>query len=856
MRNREGKYNLIFEEWVMDPPFIISPRISFKVSVRLLGGLMALGYTIASILKRSSHVFADDRVCVKIDWLEQVDRHYVQVLGRDRVSVRCVAEQLGLEGSYIPRTYLEQMKIEKLLNEVMVLPDDLKTKLSLDEEMLSSPKGSISLGTMRNKLLKSGMSHSYSTERDTNLTSINSQRFIFDRRNDTTPTLATQGAISQLSEQISTLNDRMDEFTSRIVELNSQFTRSISNGSQSQQKTDPCNGNGSTSYFTSGLANSSSSGSTTRNSSLSTQLAKDSNLIEEISGIARSQLKIMHQLDILNNGLRDKMGARSHQEREVKKSQRSKLDGVVVSLLLALACGGVGIFLFKDIGSSVRVKNTRPRINNNHNFGPIRNGPAQNPNIKKFLNCGPHGHSSVSNLALYAFFHRHRRRSSVRHFPRWIVRPNRRAQGGKMHTEIPPGEDYISDLPQSIIETILVKLPLIDAVRTSILSNKWRYKWATLTQLEFDDKCVSCTDDRALAEVNLVNFVTRFLFLHDGPIHRFSLSTAYLQSSPDVDQWLLFLSRKDVKELVLELGEGEWFRAPSCLFACRKLVRLELVRCELDPPSLFKGFLNLKYLNLQQVLIAPEAVENLISCCPLLESLTLSYFDSLELTIRAPNLKYLILEGEFKDIYLENTPMLVAISVAMYITDDIVEHFGQSSSCNFDKFLGGVPSLERLIGHIYFTKYMSIGNTLAKTQITYQQLKVIELYQVSFEDMKEIMVVLRLILSAPNLRELQISGSSNSSTVTEAPDLDFWEKDCPSDCTFKRLKVVKMMDMSGVPHEMGFIQFLLGNSPVLEIMSISPSVYVTEGRVNMLIDLLRLKRASAEAEIIFVQDQV
>ena len=64
-----------------DPPFIISPRISFEVSVRLLGGLMALGYTIASILKRSSHVFRDDRVCVKIDWLEQVNRHYVQVIG-------------------------------------------------------------------------------------------------------------------------------------------------------------------------------------------------------------------------------------------------------------------------------------------------------------------------------------------------------------------------------------------------------------------------------------------------------------------------------------------------------------------------------------------------------------------------------------------------------------------------------------------------------------------------------------------------------------------------------------------------------------------------------------------------------
>ncbi|GJW43005.1 uridine-cytidine kinase C-like protein [Tanacetum coccineum] len=341
MRNREGKYNLMFEEWVTDPPFIISPRISFEVSVRLLGGLMALGYTIASILKRSSHVFKDDKVCVKIDWLEQVNRHYVQVLGRDRLSVRCVAEQLGLEGSYIPRTYLEQMKLEKLLNEVMELPEDLKTKLSIDEEMLSTPKGSATLATMKNKFLKSGMSHSYSTARDKNLTSISSQRFD-DRNQEPTSTVASQGAISQLSEQISTLNDRMDEFTSRIDELSSQLSRGFDYGSQSQQKLESSNGSTSTSYFT-------SNGSTVRHSSSLTQLAKDSPINEEISGIARSQLKIMHQLDVLNTSLRDKMGKKSRQEREVKKSQRSNLDGVVAPLLLALACGGVGIFLFKGV---------------------------------------------------------------------------------------------------------------------------------------------------------------------------------------------------------------------------------------------------------------------------------------------------------------------------------------------------------------------------------------------------------------------------------------------------------------------------------------------------------------------------
>lgn len=53
---------------------------------------MALGYTIAAILKRSSHVLSDERVCVKIDWLEQLNRHYVQV----KLILPCVSLYLHL----------------------------------------------------------------------------------------------------------------------------------------------------------------------------------------------------------------------------------------------------------------------------------------------------------------------------------------------------------------------------------------------------------------------------------------------------------------------------------------------------------------------------------------------------------------------------------------------------------------------------------------------------------------------------------------------------------------------------------------------------------------------------------------
>ncbi|KAE8690915.1 F-box/FBD/LRR-repeat protein [Hibiscus syriacus] len=376
MRNKDGKYSLMFEvcpsdsasyyhesspfrcdlifslvinsftgpindaikaaKLKIDIPFVISPRITFGVSVRLLGGLMALGYTIATILKRNSHVFSDDRVCVKIDWLEQLNRQYFQ---------------LGLEGSYIPRTYIEQIRLEKLVNEVMALPEDLKTKLSLDEDLVSSRKeellpASTNRVFLRNRHLKSGTSHSYSTQREKNMSNFagyNVSDWIFSEQN------SESAPANELSEQISSLNDRMDEFTTRIEELNSKLA--IKNSTSSQQnlafQAEPCNGSAPTSHFINGLGN----GSIMPNSLSSFQLAKDSSIMEEISSVARGQRQIMHQLDNLSNLLHERIGERSQQANTRKKNTAAvDRDPFKVPLILTtLAIGGLGIILYGGI---------------------------------------------------------------------------------------------------------------------------------------------------------------------------------------------------------------------------------------------------------------------------------------------------------------------------------------------------------------------------------------------------------------------------------------------------------------------------------------------------------------------------
>ncbi|CAL0315284.1 unnamed protein product [Lupinus luteus] len=360
MRNKDGKYSLMFEEWVTDTPFVISPRITFEVSVRLLGGLMALGYTIATILKRNSHVFSDDKICVKLDWLEQLNRHYIQVQGRDRLVVQCIGEQLGLEGSYTPRTYIEQIQLEKLVDEVMALPDDLRTKLSLDEDMVSSPKEALSRVSadrvaMRNKNMRSGMSQSYTNQREKNLAKVtgyvaNSPGF-GERNSDSSTRPADQRAISQLSEQISALNDRMDEFTNRVEELSAKLTvkkNSPSHQSMSLQA-ESCNGSAPTSYFITSLGNGSLTGSKMPNPSSSSQLAKDSSLIDEISGITRGQRQIMHQLDNLSNLLRGSLGEKSHQTKANSRKKIMNTDPAGTRLMVALAVGCLGVIVVKGL---------------------------------------------------------------------------------------------------------------------------------------------------------------------------------------------------------------------------------------------------------------------------------------------------------------------------------------------------------------------------------------------------------------------------------------------------------------------------------------------------------------------------
>lgn len=139
MRYRDGRYNLMFEEWVVEGKFIISPRVTFDVPVRILGGLMALGYEIGTIMQRTSEWWTDEErgVSVKFDTVHGLEgRTFVQVQGKDRSVVDSVGSALGLEGSYVPRSYIEIVQLENLTQSFQIVTEDLKRKFAVNGEPL------------------------------------------------------------------------------------------------------------------------------------------------------------------------------------------------------------------------------------------------------------------------------------------------------------------------------------------------------------------------------------------------------------------------------------------------------------------------------------------------------------------------------------------------------------------------------------------------------------------------------------------------------------------------------------------------------------------------------------------------
>ncbi|XP_055961049.1 F-box/FBD/LRR-repeat protein At1g13570-like [Mercurialis annua] len=393
--------------------------------------------------------------------------------------------------------------------------------------------------------------------------------------------------------------------------------------------------------------------------------------------------------------------------------------------------------------------------------------------------------------------------------------------------------DLISNLPTEIINIILTCLPINEAVKTSILSKKWRFNWRYLSKLVFDETFYQTSALTSNAKPNttkLFSNINKVLLLHKEPIN-ITLKFPLFQMYPEIDQLMLFLSEKDVHEISFYIGRSflseKDRRVPPFLFSCVILRSLTLSSCSFTVPLAFQGFVNLISLKFQWVRFKNNAFEILISKCPLLETLSIrSCPNSSYLDIDLPYLKFFYFSGSFESICFRKTSQhlsTIFYSLTLYYC------------VFFDKYFGTIPR---------------------KLSATLACLTVLVLPEICFRRTTEVSAVVCLILSSPNLQKLEIGSVAYNKDEKEVFAQEIYKVEDLLDNALKKLRLVRMKlsKKKDIRPELEFIKFLLAGSIVLEKMVIQPALgtVAEKGRQKILKKIIRFHRSSENVEILYL----
>ena len=135
--------------------------------------LQALGYEVGAIMKRRSRSYSDEMLEVKIDWIEGLDRSFTQIQGKVRAAVEEAGTKLGLDGSYVPHSYIEQVQLEEMTEELRNLTEEMKDKFvmaanrsSMDIPHMERSGSGFGLGAIRSRLERAGRSESVTRLQD------------------------------------------------------------------------------------------------------------------------------------------------------------------------------------------------------------------------------------------------------------------------------------------------------------------------------------------------------------------------------------------------------------------------------------------------------------------------------------------------------------------------------------------------------------------------------------------------------------------------------------------------------------------------------------------------------------------
>uniref|UniRef100_A0A7N0U155 F-box domain-containing protein n=1 Tax=Kalanchoe fedtschenkoi TaxID=63787 RepID=A0A7N0U155_KALFE len=442
------------------------------------------------------------------------------------------------------------------------------------------------------------------------------------------------------------------------------------------------------------------------------------------------------------------------------------------------------------------------------------------------------------------------------------------AEKKRSSTKLNP--DTFSKLDSSIIENILGRLPLSDAVRTSALSPNWRHAWKGIRRLKFDEEFLDYIgEERIVCHDSYACVIDRVLFLHNGPLHEVVLLIPiYGINLPgptlDISPWLSFLSRTKVESLTIEVCKGfsdfpggvGGYQIPSCLFSCAGLKHLKLSSCVIEASRQVTGFSHLTSLELYRVDVSRGTLETIIGNSPLLEKLSLRDSSIMEdsLLINGPELRLLDVQCHYpKTLQLQRPLNLVSVTVKQLL----VVQVDNSNTSNLIDFLCHLPAAEDVALDLIcenekpFSETFTPYNIPRKLPVALESMKKLTIEGLSPNVADHISYLLCLIRSSPALTALELRLCMIINDVSEEITMEAQGR---AEASSTSLQTIKITHVRGTNHEMMLIKCLISCCVKLKTMHIIGDPLIQDGQeARMRRKLVRLRRAPADAEVIYTR---
>ncbi|XVF40589.1 hypothetical protein PTKIN_Ptkin01aG0126200 [Pterospermum kingtungense] len=256
-----------------------------------------------------------------------------------------------------------------------------------------------------------------------------------------------------------------------------------------------------------------------------------------------------------------------------------------------------------------------------------------------------------------------------------------------------PPTDLISTLPDFLIQEILCFLPIQDAIKSSVLSQRWKPLWAQIPTLSFSHSCFSFKLDK------FTHFVNKTLQHFVGPsVKIFFINFKFDRSmTSTLDAWVLFATTHRVEKLSLVFDGGlvyapfadsEPYRLPQFLFMNSSLKDLTLRQCVVSPQT-HVSWPCLKVLSINYSRLNDEAIENILSGSPNLQKLKLHNCEGVN-RISSKSLEVLVMDAIYDPKEKDETvteiscPNLQSLSLVgfMYRTTYRLMHVSSLSKAN------------------------------------------------------------------------------------------------------------------------------------------------------------------------------